>query len=105
MEPPHVPAAMVVLDLNLRLPLPWPVQYQEELSDGAPVIPMDGVDLAQRLRTRNYVGTTILHSAESLAELKKLEQNPAIDQVIEKGSAANFKARFEEIHALTCAHN
>jgi len=101
LSPPHVPCAVAVLDLNLALSPPWHARFLGTRADGSSIIPKDGLDLAERLRARGYVGKIILHSAESLATLDELRQHAAIDDVIEKGSALHFKERFGEIVRTT----
>ena len=95
LPPPHRSAAIAVIDMHLALPPPWPAHLLTPRADGSLVLPKDGVELAERLRARGFLGKIILHSGESLAFLEELRQScTAIDAVIEKGNASEFKKDF-----------
>jgi len=95
LSPPHDPVEVVVIDWHLALPPPWPPHAQAQRPDGKAAIPADGIDLADRLRARGYVGKIILHTGESCSKVDEIQRtSSALDAVIEKGTPLNFRTDF-----------
>jgi hypothetical protein len=98
LPPPHVPAAVAILDLHFELP--HGPEWRAAREDGRPMLPEDGLDLAERLRLRGFTGIIILHTGETAQRLEQIRrQNNTIDLFIEKGSAMRFKREFAHITA------
>ena len=98
LPPPHVPAAVAILDLHFELP--HGPEWRAAREDGRPMLPEDGLDLAERLRLRGFTGIIILHTGETAQRLEQIrQQNITIDLFIEKGSAMRFKREFAQITA------
>jgi len=97
LPPPHTPVEVAVLDLRLALAQPCPPHLKGLRDDGKSVLPVHGIDLALRLRSRGFAGTVILHTAESPAALEEIQQNLIVEgafHVIQKGSVLGFKMEF-----------
>ena len=98
LPPPHVPAAVAIIDLNFELP--HGPEWLAAREDGRPMLPEDGLDLAARLRLRGFTGIIILHTGETAQRLEQIrQQHNTIDLFIEKGSALRFKREFAQITA------